>query len=47
VKKAFQAGERNGTYAQVAPDVVRPRFDERRANPRSSSAKLRWAVAAP
>ena len=46
VKKAFQAGERNGTYAQVAPDVVRASFEERRANPRATSAKLRWAVAA-
>jgi 16S rRNA (cytosine1402-N4)-methyltransferase len=46
VKKAFQAGERSGIYASVAPDPVRPSFEERRANPRSSSAKLRWAVKA-
>lgn len=46
VKKAFQAGERAGIYASVAPDPVRASFDERRANPRSSSAKLRWAVRA-
>jgi len=46
VKKAFQSGERSGIYAQVAPDAIRASFDERRANPRSSSAKLRWAVAA-
>ena len=46
VKKAFQTGERSGIYARVAPDVIRASFDERRANPRSSSAKLRWAVAA-
>ena len=46
VKKAFQAGERNGTYARVAPDVVRASYEERRANPRATSAKLRWAVAA-
>jgi 16S rRNA (cytosine1402-N4)-methyltransferase len=46
VKKAFQAGERSGIYAAAAPDFVRPSFDEQRANPRSSSAKLRWAVRA-
>jgi len=44
VKKAFQAGERSGLYARVADAFVRPSFDEQRANPRSSSAKLRWAV---
>ena len=44
VKKAFQAGERAGIYARVAPDPIRPSFEERRDNPRSSSAKLRWAV---
>jgi 16S rRNA (cytosine1402-N4)-methyltransferase len=47
VKKAFQAGERAGVYARVAPDPLRPSFDEQRANPRSSSAKLRWAVKVP
>jgi 16S rRNA (cytosine1402-N4)-methyltransferase len=47
VKKAFQAGERTGVYARVAPDPIRPSFDEQRANPRSSPAKLRWAVKAP
>lgn len=46
VKKSFQTGQRNGTYARVAPDAVRASFDERRSNPRSTSAKLRWAVAA-
>ena len=46
VKKAFQSGERAGIYARVAPDPIRASFDERRANPRSSSAKLRWAVKA-
>ena len=47
VKKAFQAGERSGIYARVAPDPIRPSAEERRSNPRSSSAKLRWAVKAP
>ena len=43
VKKAFQAGERDGTYRAVAPDVVRPSAVEIWANSRASSAKLRWA----
>ncbi len=44
VKKAFQSGERNGTYSRVAADLIRPSFEEQRANPRSSSTKLRWAI---
>ncbi len=43
VKKAFQSGEREGVYARVSDGFIRPSFDEQRANPRSSSAKLRWA----
>ncbi len=43
VKKAFQTGEREGTYAAIAHEVLRPSPEERRDNPRSSSAKLRWA----
>ncbi len=43
VKKAFQSGARDGTYRAVAPDVQRPTAAEIRANPRASSAKLRWA----
>ena len=46
VKKAFQSGERAGVFERVSAEAVRPSFDERRANPRSSSAKLRWAVKA-
>ena len=46
VKKAFQQGHRDGVYARIAPEPVRPSFEERRDNPRSSSAKLRWAVKA-
>jgi len=44
VKKAFQAGYRDGIYAEVADDVVRASVKECRANTRASSAKLRWAV---
>jgi 16S rRNA (cytosine1402-N4)-methyltransferase len=31
-------------YARIADEVIRPGAEEVRANPRSSSAKLRWAV---
>jgi 16S rRNA (cytosine1402-N4)-methyltransferase len=43
VKKAFQAGTRAGIYAAAATEVIRASPEERHANPRSSSAKLRWA----
>jgi len=43
VKKSFQEGERSGAYSQIAREVVRATPEERRANPRSHSAKLRWA----
>ncbi len=46
VKKAFDAGRHDGTYAAIADDVIRPTRDEVRANPRALSAKLRWAVRA-
>lgn len=46
VKHAFRSGERDGTWAKVAPEVVRPSSRERHDNPRSKSAKLRWAVRA-
>jgi 16S rRNA (cytosine1402-N4)-methyltransferase len=45
VKKAFQEGLREGGYAEVAPGPLRASPEERRANPRSTSAKLRWAKA--
>jgi 16S rRNA (cytosine1402-N4)-methyltransferase len=43
VKKSFQDGERSGAYSQIAREVVRATPEERRANSRSTSAKLRWA----
>ena len=46
VKKAFEAGRRDGDYAEIAAEVVRPGAEERRANPRATSAKLRWALRA-
>jgi 16S rRNA (cytosine1402-N4)-methyltransferase len=46
VKKAFRAGLASGLYARVSKDVVRASAKEKRLNPRSSPAKLRWALRA-
>jgi 16S rRNA (cytosine1402-N4)-methyltransferase len=46
VKKAFQAGLRDGLYSAITGQVVRPSFDEVRNNPRAASAKLRHATRA-
>ena len=44
VKKAFQTDLRAGVYSTVSDEVMRATPEERRANTRASSAKLRWAV---
>jgi 16S rRNA (cytosine1402-N4)-methyltransferase len=44
VKKAFLEGVRAGLYAAIAESPGRPGPEERRDNPRSAPAKLRWAV---
>jgi len=44
VKKSFKAFEAEGVFSEIARDVTRASAEERRSNPRSSSAKLRWAV---
>lgn len=46
VKRAFQQGLESGAYAAIAHSVIRATPEERRDNPRSISAKLRWAVRA-
>jgi 16S rRNA (cytosine1402-N4)-methyltransferase len=43
VKAAFRDGWRHGAYDAVSPEPIRATFAERAANPRSRSAKLRWA----
>ena len=43
VKAAFRAGRTGGVYAAISTEPIRPSFVERTANPRSRSAKLRWA----
>jgi 16S rRNA (cytosine1402-N4)-methyltransferase len=44
VKKAFQDGCRRGIFSATSDGVTTAGPDERRANPRSIPAKLRWAV---
>jgi 16S rRNA (cytosine1402-N4)-methyltransferase len=43
VKKAFEAALTDGRYAAISEEVIRASPDENRANPRATSAKLRWA----
>ncbi len=43
VKKSFTAGAAAGLYSEVAREVICATSAERNANPRSVSAKLRWA----
>jgi 16S rRNA (cytosine1402-N4)-methyltransferase len=44
VKAAFAEGVRSGVYSQASREVVCPSVAERGANPRSTAAKLRWAI---
>ncbi len=46
VKKAFAAGLADETWSSIAETVIRASPAEQHANPRSTSAKLRWAVRA-
>jgi 16S rRNA (cytosine1402-N4)-methyltransferase len=46
VKKAFQAGAREGIYLEVAGAVIRSTKDETFSNRRAAAAKLRWAIRA-
>jgi 16S rRNA (cytosine1402-N4)-methyltransferase len=43
VKQAFKQGLAMGIYERIADEPIRPGFDEQKNNPRSRSAKLRWA----
>jgi 16S rRNA (cytosine1402-N4)-methyltransferase len=43
VKKSFQQGFRNGVYERISEEPIRASFAEQARNPRSKSAKLRWA----
>jgi len=44
VEQAFQKSFESGMYSRVAPAPIRPAPEEQRSNPRSTSAKLRWAI---
>lgn len=46
VKHSFRDLFRAGVYREIAPDPIRPSAQERHDNPRSSCAKLRWAIKA-
>lgn len=45
VKAAFRAGLQAGVYDRIAPEPLRATLEEKLANPRARSAKLRWVVA--
>lgn len=46
VKKAFKRMQKEGLYAEVARDVVRPSAEECNMNGRARSTKMRWAIKA-
>jgi 16S rRNA (cytosine1402-N4)-methyltransferase len=46
VKSAFRTGRDQGAYTAISEEPIRASFPERTVNPRSRSAKLRWARAA-
>jgi len=45
VKHAFRDGVRSGVYESTATEPIIPTAREKRDNPRSGSAKFRWAIA--
>ena len=47
VKQSFRDGVCDSVYASAAEEVITPTVQETRANPRSASAKFRWALAGP
>lgn len=44
VKASFKRGLEEGVYSSISKDVIRASFEEQRANARSKSAKLRFAI---
>ena len=47
VKQSFRDGFRSGVYTSAAEEVITPTVQQVHANPRSASAKFRWALAGP
>lgn len=46
VKKSFRRFLKEGEYAEVSKDVIRPSQEECVKNPRARSTKMRWAIKA-
>ena len=46
VKKSFREGVEMGWYSQVSDEPIVAAEEEQKRNPRSRSAKLRWAQVA-
>ncbi|MBQ3546714.1 MAG: 16S rRNA (cytosine(1402)-N(4))-methyltransferase RsmH [Lachnospiraceae bacterium] len=46
VKQYFKMHKKDGLYADVARDVIRPSTEECVRNPRAKSTKMRWAIKA-
>lgn len=44
IEQSFQQALDAGIFSSVAIEPIRPSPDEQRSNPRSSSARLRWAI---
>jgi len=44
VKQSFRHGVKNGIYQSAAQNVITPQRNEIASNPRSASAKFRWAI---
>jgi len=44
VEAAFAEGLEKGLYSSISTEPIRPSREEQYGNPRSSSAKLRWAI---
>jgi 16S rRNA (cytosine1402-N4)-methyltransferase len=44
VVRAFAEGEKQGLYASIQDEEIRASAQERYSNPRSRSARLRWAI---
>ena len=44
VKKSFRENVRNGVYQEASKEPIRPQRKEIVSNPRSKSAKFRWAI---
>jgi 16S rRNA (cytosine1402-N4)-methyltransferase len=44
IEQSFQQSASAGIFSSIALEAIRPSPEEQRSNPRSSSARLRWAV---